>query len=55
MALYVLFENKNTSLFSDFISLLFNLQMCQIIQPDPVQCFSNKFLTAEFAKLTFLL
>ena len=36
MALYVLFENKNTFLFLYFISLLLNLQMCQIILPDPV-------------------
>ena len=36
MALYVLFENKNTLLFIDFICLLFNLQMCEIILPDPV-------------------
>ena len=36
MALYVLFENKNTFLFLYFICLLLNLQMCQIILPDPV-------------------
>ena len=36
MALYVLFENNNTFLFLDFICLLLNLQMCQIILPDPV-------------------
>ena len=36
MALYVLFENKNTFLFFYFICVLFNLQMCQIILPDPV-------------------
>ena len=36
MALYVLFENKNTFLFIYFICLLLNLQMCQIILPDPV-------------------
>ena len=34
MALYVLFENKNTFLFLYFICLLLNL--CQIILPDPV-------------------
>ena len=38
MALYVLFENKNTFLFLYFICLLLNLQMCQIILPDPVYC-----------------
>ena len=32
----VLFENKNTFLFLYFICLLLNLQMCQIILPDPV-------------------
>ena len=37
MALYVLFENKNTFLFLYFIRLLSNLQMCQIILPDPLQ------------------
>ena len=37
MALYVLFENKNTFLFLYFICLLFNLQMCQIVLPGPVQ------------------
>ena len=31
MALYDLFENKNSLLFIDFICLLFNLQMCEII------------------------
>ena len=36
MALYVLFENKNTFLLLYFICLLLNLQMCQIILPDPV-------------------
>ena len=36
MALYVLFENKNTFLFLYFICLLINLQMSQIILPDPV-------------------
>ena len=36
MALYVLFENKNTFLFLYFICLLLNLQMCQIIFPDRV-------------------
>ena len=36
MALYVLFENKNTFLFLYFICLLLNLQMYQIILPDPV-------------------
>ena len=36
MALYVLFENKNTFLFLFFICLLLNLQMCQIILPDPI-------------------
>ena len=36
MALYVLFENKNTFLFLYFIYLLLNLQMCQIILTDPV-------------------
>ena len=36
MALYVLFENKNTFLFLYFICLLLNLQMCQIILPDPI-------------------
>ena len=37
MALYVLFENNNTFLFLYFICLLVNLQMCQIILPDPVE------------------
>ena len=37
MALYVLSENENTFLFLYFIWLLLNLQMCQIILPDPVQ------------------
>ena len=37
MALYILFENKNTLLCIYFICLLFNLQMCQIILTDPVQ------------------
>ena len=36
MALYVLFENKNTLLCIYFICPLFNLQMCQIILADPV-------------------
>ena len=36
MALYVLFKNKNTFLFLYFICLLLNLQMSQIILPDPV-------------------
>ena len=36
MALYVLFEKKNTVLFLYFICLLFNLQIFQIILPDPV-------------------
>ena len=36
MALYVLFENENTFLFLYIIWLLLNLQMCQIILPDPV-------------------
>ena len=36
MALYVLFENENTFLFLYFIWILLNLQMCQIIFPDPV-------------------
>ena len=36
MALYVLFENENTFLFLYFNWLLLNLQMCQIILPDPV-------------------
>ena len=36
MALYVIFENKNTFLFLYFICLLLNLQMCQIILPDPI-------------------
>ena len=40
MALYVLFENKNPFLFLYFICLLLNLQMCQIILPDPVYEFS---------------
>ena len=35
MALYVLFKNKNTFLLLYFIRLLFNLQMCQNILPDP--------------------
>ena len=33
MALYVLFENKNTFLFLYYICLLLNLQMRQIILP----------------------
>ena len=37
MALYTLFENKNTLLFLYFIWLLLNLQMCQIILPDRVE------------------
>ena len=37
MAFYTLFENKNTVLFFYFICLSFNLQMCQIILPGPVQ------------------
>ena len=37
MALYVLFENENTFLFLYCIWLLLNLQMCQIILPDPVE------------------
>ena len=37
MALYLLFENKNIFLFLYFICLLFNVQMCQIILPGPVQ------------------
>lgn len=32
----ILFENKNTFWFLYFICLLLNLQMCQIILPDPV-------------------
>ena len=36
MALYVLFENKNTFLFLYFICLLLNLQICQIILTDSV-------------------
>ena len=36
MALYVIFQNKNTFLFLYFICLLLNLQMCQIILTDPV-------------------
>ena len=39
MALYVLFENKNASLFLYFICLLFNLRMSQIILPDPAHAF----------------
>ena len=35
-SIYILFENKNTVLFVYFIFLLFNLQTCQIILPDPV-------------------
>ena len=41
MALYVLFENKNTFLFLFFNCLLLNLQMCQIILPDPVYISQN--------------
>ena len=41
MALYVLFENKNTFLLLYFICLLLNLQMCQIILPDPVYIVIN--------------
>ena len=36
MALCELFENENTFLFLYFICLLLNLQMFQIILPDPV-------------------
>ena len=36
MAFLVLFKNKNTFLFLYFIWLLLNLQMCQVILPDPV-------------------
>ena len=39
MAFFVLFKNKNNFLFLYFIWLLLNLQMCQVILPDPVyQC-----------------
>ena len=48
MALYVLFENKNTLLCIYFICLLFNLQMCQIILADPVE--PSTILTASFFK-----
>ena len=41
MALYVLFENKDTLLCIYFICLLFNLQMCQIILTDPVYALSK--------------
>ena len=44
MALYVLFENENTFLFLYFIWLLLNLQMCQIILPDPVVPANRQFL-----------
>ena len=46
MALYVLFENKDTLLCIYFICLLFNLQMCQIILTDPGIC---SFLFNRFA------
>ena len=36
MALYLHFENKNAILFLYSIWLLLNLQMCQIILPDPI-------------------
>ena len=36
MALYVLFKSENTYFFHYYIWLLLNLQMCQIILPDPV-------------------
>ena len=42
MALYVLFENKNTLLCFHFICLLFNLQMCHIILADPVQLIATQ-------------
>ena len=45
MALYVVFENENTFLFLYFIWLLLNLQMCQIILPDPVLCSRTQFLS----------
>ena len=41
MALYVLFENENTFLFLYIIWLLLNLQMFQIILPDPVLRFKS--------------
>ena len=43
MALYVLFENENTVLFLYFIWILLNLQICQIILPDPVVIHENVF------------
>ena len=52
MAFYVFFENENTFLFLYFIWLLLNLQMCQIILPDPVYIFLR--LRKETAELCSL-
>ena len=53
MALYVLFENKNTFLFLYFICLLLNLQMCQIILPGPVFQSPREFYVS-FSRTDFL-
>ena len=50
MALYVLFENKNTLLCIYFICNLFNLQMCQIILADPVVAGIGMMMTRGFAR-----
>ena len=51
MALYVLFENKNSFLFLYFICLLLNLQMCQIILTDHIYIYIYIFHNKAFNQI----